>query len=37
MRNDKITFGISKRSHLARPPQVIARNKKMGMRMEKTN
>jgi hypothetical protein len=37
MQNDKNTFGISKRSHLATPLQVIAINQNMGIILEKTN
>jgi hypothetical protein len=37
MRNDKNAFGISKRSHPTRPPQIVAKNQNMGIRMEKTN
>jgi hypothetical protein len=33
----KNIIAISKKSHLARPPQVVARNLKMGIKMEKTN
>ncbi len=35
MQNDKNAFGISKRSHLARPFQAVTRNQNMEIRMEK--
>jgi hypothetical protein len=35
MRNDKNVFRISKRSHPIKPPQVVARNQNMGIKMEK--
>jgi len=31
------TFGISKRSHLAKPPQEVARNQNMRNKMERAN
>ncbi len=37
MWNDKNTFGISKKSHPTIPPQAVARNQNMGIKMEKTN
>jgi hypothetical protein len=37
MKNNKNTFGISKRSHPARPLQTIARNKNMGIKLETKN
>ncbi len=37
MQNDKKTIVISKRSHLTKPPQVVARNQNMWIKMEKTN
>jgi hypothetical protein len=36
MQNDKNTIAISKRSHLVRPPQIVARNQNMGSKW-KTN
>ncbi len=37
MWNDKNAFGISKRSHLTRPPQAVVKNQNTWIRMEKTN